>query len=139
MANIEKTEAVFSLVKNGFWTIFWLFILIALLFSQCDKKNTDTKEDKETMFWVENNIVKEPFLVCFTKEDYIALQDFIANKDDIGSTALHKSGRCTVLKAGARISIIEYNVFSPAKIRAYAEDGASVDLYTSYGYLKEKS
>lgn len=140
MANVEKVEAGANLIKSGAWTIFWLFLLIAIIASQCGKTDTDKSiQEEDNYVWVENNIVKEPFLVCFTKEDYIALQEFMANKDEAGAMSLHKGGRCTLLKAGARISIIEYNVLYPTKIRAYAEDGSAIDLYTSYNFVKQKS
>lgn len=127
-------------VKSGgrgvFWLIWIIFVFgVVLLFdngSSSSKKETD-KETKSNEIIIDGNgIVKKPFIVCFSSKSCKEMSELRMRGDIQGAMYLHKAHECFLLKDGTKVSILEQNILSPSKVRAYMDNGSAVDLYTYF-------
>ena len=73
--------------------------------------------------------------VCRRIGDYNEYLHAVVNKDYETTRIYEKKHLCFMLKSGVKISVLDWNLIKPTKIRAY-KDGDMLDLYTSSVYVK---
>lgn len=138
MAKADKAKvAPIKLGGSGlFWLIWIIFVFgIVLLFdngSSSSTKETDKEAKSNEIIIDGNGIVKKPFIVCFTSQSCKEMSELRMRGDINGAMYLHKTHECFLLKNGTRVSILEQNIMSPSKVRAYMDNGSAVDLYTYF-------
>ena len=93
------------------------------------------QETKELPDYVRNGKLVWQIPVCTNPEDYSEYLHAYAQKDMNTMKIYERKYRCWMLKTGVRVSILDWNLIKPTKIRVYS-DGDMFDLYTSAQFVK---
>ena len=93
------------------------------------------QENKELPDYVRNGKLVWEIPVCRMADDYSEYLHAVVNKDYETTRIYEKKHLCFMLKSGVKISVLDWNLIKPTKIRAY-KDGDMLDLYTSAQFVK---
>lgn len=93
------------------------------------------QETKESPDFVRNGKLLWEIPVCRMADDYSEYLHAVVNKDYETTRIYEKKHLCFMLKSGVKISVLDWNLIKPTKIRAY-KDGDMLDLYTSAQFVK---
>lgn len=130
--------------NTGQYLIGGLIALVLCVYAfMPDKKPTETIKsapveqtaDTDMPDYVRNGKLVWQIPVCTNPEDYSEYLHAYAQKDMNTMKIYERKYRCWMLKTGVRVSILDWNLIKPTKIRVYS-DGDMFDLYTSAQFVK---
>lgn len=97
-------------------------------------EQVDQKTDELPDFVRNGKLVWE-IPVCRHPDDYSEYLRAVTDKDYETTRIYEKKHLCFMLTSGVKVSVLDWNLIKPTKIRAY-KDGEMIDVYTSSIYVK---
>ena len=99
------------------------------------EESKPVQKTEEAPDFVQNGKLVWNIPVCTTAEDYSEYLHAYVQKDADTMKIYERKYRCWILKTGVRVSILDWHLIKPTKIRVYS-DGDMFDLYTSAQFVK---
>lgn len=130
--------------NTGHYLIVGVIAMVLCIYAfMPDKKPTETIKsapveqtaDADMPDYVQNGKLVWEIPVCRMADDYSEYLHAVVNKDYETTRIYEKKHLCFMLKSGVKISVLDWNLIKPTKIRAY-KDGDMLDLYTSAQFVK---
>lgn len=99
------------------------------------EESKPVQKTEEAPDFVRNGKLVWQIPVCTNPEDYSEYLHAYVQKDADTMKIYERKYRCWILKTGVRVSILDWHLIKPTKIRVYS-DGDMFDLYTSAQFVK---